>query len=144
MAASCSAETCMSGMALLRNTDYIFECLPRLSSIVSIACYLHPPEGWKELLRYVQRGWWVLCISSWEVALLSSLSLRKGSSTELQSYSPLLIFLCPLESCICLCLSPVEEQKQRWCLESLQVTAGVELISCLVGMFPKAPDEVTG
>ena len=51
MAASCSAEACMSGMALLCNTDYIFECLARLWIIVSKTCYLHPTEGWKELLR---------------------------------------------------------------------------------------------
>lgn len=51
MAASCSAEACVSGVVLLCNTDYISECLPRLWIIVGKTCYLHPIKGWKELLR---------------------------------------------------------------------------------------------
>lgn len=52
---------------------------------------------------------------------------------ELQSCSPLLLILCPLESGICLCLSPVEEQRQHCGLESPEMEAGLEPLSCLAG-----------
>lgn len=52
---------------------------------------------------------------------------------ELQPCSPLLLILCTLESCICLCLSPVEEQRQHWGLESSEMKTGLEPISSLVG-----------
>lgn len=128
MAGSCSAETCMTGMASLCNIHCIFECLHRLWSIVNKNHYLHPNEGWKEFLRSVQRGKFSLCISSWEGAWLRSLCLRRCSSTGLQSSYPLLVFICPRVSCLPLPLSggredadpgswiPVSERRHWTCI----------------------------
>lgn len=54
-----------------------------------------------------------------------------GKSSFLQLCSHLPLILCLPESCVC--LSPVEEQRQHWGLEPPEMKAGLEPISCLVG-----------